>query len=477
MIDMKKKIRIIYTVLFFVLCTIPIVFMPFVSADETAESRKLSEMPSFTTEDGRVNLEWPSQYETYLSEHFAFRQDLVTLDSITKSEIFAVSSNEKVIVGKNDWLYFYSTIDDYLARNTLTQRGVNNTAKTIGLMQEYVQNSGGEFLFMAAPNKNTVYPQFMPDRYVKSGNPTNLQMLNFALEEYSVNYLDLTELFFSQDKVLYLQRDSHWTNEGALLVYNSLMDCLGIEHDDFSNVNHHTEKCWSGDLDSMIFPTLNNLSDQEIYDMDYSFNYISNFKTEDDMIIKTVNENNTASILMYRDSFGRSLYPFIAEGSYKAEFSRETPYRLSLMHDINAQYVVFEIVERNIPNITEKAPVMSAPTRELDTSASIIRSEDNKCETAEKSGMLKIYGVLDEAYFEDNSDIYITLEGDSVFCYEAFPIFESELFETEARSDYGFSLFIDTKAVADGTYNVNAYIKSGESFICTDTLCTVEIIN
>ena len=255
------------------------------------------------------------------------------------------------------------------------------------------------------------------------------------------------------------------------------MDSLEIEHDDFSNVFHYTEKSWSGDLDSMLFPTLNNWSDQEIYDIEYNFNYIRNFKTEDDMTIKTINENNTASILMYRDSFGRSLYPFIAEGSYKAEFSRETPYRLSLMQDINAQYVILEIVERNIPNITEKAPVMSAPTRELDTSASIIRSESNKCKTAEKGGMLKIYGVLDEIYFEDNSDIYITLEGNSVFCYEAFPIFESELFETENRSDYGFSLLIDTKAVDEGTYCINAYIKNGESFICTDTLCTVEITN
>ena len=91
---MKKKIQILYIVLFFVICIIPVAFMPFVKTNDTAENRKLSEMPTLKTEDGDLNLKWPSEFETYLSEHFAFRQELVTLDSIQKAEIFETSSNE-----------------------------------------------------------------------------------------------------------------------------------------------------------------------------------------------------------------------------------------------------------------------------------------------------------------------------------------------------------------------------------------------
>lgn len=471
-----RKTRIIFIVLFFVACIIPTAFMPFVSVNETAESRKLSEMPSFLTEDGKPNLDWSVQFETYLSEHFAFRQNLVTLDSLVKSNVFKVSSNEKVITGKNGWLYFASTLDDYLSRNTMSQRGINNTAKTLSLIQEYVESCDAEFVFICSPNKNTIYPQNMPDRYIPTGDASNLSNLYEAMKLYSVNYIDLKALFLAQDKTLYLSRDSHWNNEGALLVTNSLLDYFDVEHDDFSAVPHHSQLCWEGDLDSMIFPVMHNLCEQEIYDYTPSFNYISNFKTEDDMTIKTIKEGKTARMLMFRDSFGRSLYPFISENIYKAEFSRETPYRLSLMKDIDAQFVVIEIVERNIPNITKAAPAVPALARPLDVSARVVKSSLNKCYVTEKSGMTKIYGLLDEQYFDDTSDIYITLESSSIFCYEAFPVCETELLNID-NSDYGFSLFVDTNVLPADIYKVNAYIKNNDDFICTDELLTLDLLS
>lgn len=115
-------------------------------------------------------------------------------------------------------------------------------------------------------------------------------MLSEKLDEYSVNQLDLVSIFKSQDSVLYHTRDSHWTNEGAVLVYNALMDRFGIKHDDLSSVYKHSEMIWHGDLDRMLFPSLEKLSEQIVYDMDFSFDYTYNFRSEDDYLIsaKTV---------------------------------------------------------------------------------------------------------------------------------------------------------------------------------------------
>ena len=477
---MKKKIQIIYIVLFFIICLIPIVLMPFVKADELAENRKLSEMPELKNEDGSINLNWSSEFETYLSEHFAFRQQLVTLDSIQKAKLFGTSSNEKIIVGKDNWLYFASTLDEYEAKNTLTQRQIDNTAKTLRLIQEYAEEKGAQFLFISAPNKNTVYPEYMPSRYLKGEKPNNLEMLSEALEKYCVNQLVLKDLFLSQNKVLYHTRDSHWTNEGAVLVSNAIMDKLNYEHNDFSDINHHTEMCWEGDLDSMIFPTLNILSEEEIYDIDYGFDYIGSFRTSDDMLIRTINPNGEKNILMYRDSFGRSLYPFISENALKAEYSREIPYRLDMLETFEANAVILEIVQRNIPQLTEKAPVMAAPSRSLDVEADIYTSDKNVCEIQETNGMLKVYGCLDEYYFTDNSssDIYITLENENdIYCFEAFPIFESELLQSEDDNSFGYSLFIKTGDIPNGEYAINAYIGENDQFICTDALCSITVNN
>lgn len=473
---MKKTIRIIYVVLFLAICIAPVALMPFFGSDTSAENRELSEMSSFINEDGTMNLEWPSEFETYLSEHFAFRQNLVTLDSIIKAYVFRTSANDSVIVGQNGWLYYASTADDYLSRNTLSERRINNTAKTLELIQVYVEQNGGEFLFMAAPNKNTVYPQNMPARYVKSNNPSNLELLTAELDACDVNQLLLSEVFRSQDKVLYHSRDSHWTNEGAILVYNVLMEKLGIDHYTFSECPHHTENIWNGDLDTMLFPSNPTLCGQEIYDIDYTFNYAGTFNGSDDLTIKTINEDKTARMLMYRDSFGRSLYPFVAENCYKAEFSRQTPYNLNMMNDIEAGYVVLEIVERNIPTITDSAPIMAAPVRAMNISASLEPSEENSCFTEDSYGMLNVYGKLDEKYFDNESDIYITLEGESgVYCFEAFPIYEAELMNDDFQSDFGYSLYIDTTSIPNGSYNINAYVKNGENYICTDSLKKIDL--
>lgn len=452
------------------MCILPIVMIPFIDVSSTSENRKLSEKPSIVNSDGDFNSEWSSEFETYLSEHFAFRQVLVTLNSLVLSDLFKSSSNEKVIVGKNDWLFFASTVDDYTSNNTMSARKLNNTLKTISLMQEYADSKGSKFIFLIAPNKNSVYPEYMPYQYIEGKEKNNRELLLSKMDDYSINSLDITGLFKSSDD-LYHTRDSHWTNKGALLVYNSVMDMFEVSHYDFSDVEYCSQNIWSGDLDTMLFPSLNHLSEQIVYNYDFNFQYTSNFKNEDDILITTKNDNGNGKMLMFRDSFGRSLYPFFAENCSEAEFSREVPYRMDLLDSFDAEMTILEIVERNLNNISESTPVMRAPRRELNTSADIIISEANSCFINQCNNMLKIYGRLDESYFQDDSNIYITLENqEKVLCYEAFPICEAELLEENEQSDFGYSLFISLDELSKQEYAVNAYIGDANRLICTDVL-------
>ncbi len=465
---MNKKLQIAYIAAFLAACAAPLVCLPFAKTDKTAENRQLSSMPSFLEEDNTPNLNWSSQFETYFSEHFAFRPQLVTLGSLIKSEIFKTSSNEKVIVGSDGWLYFAETLPDYTGENAMSERRIYATAKTIALMQEHFQLDGRQFLFFCAPNKNTVYPDNMPARYIKSTAPTNLDRLSPALEYAGVNFIELAPLFKSQDKTLYLERDSHWTNEGALLAYNAAADYLDMPHNDFSSNTHTTQPVWHGDLDGMLFPSYEHPSDQEIYDIDFTFDYRGSFSSEDDLLIKTKSDSDGGALLMYRDSFGRAFYPFAAQNASKASFSRATPYKTSLADDIDAKYVILEIVERNLASITEEAPVMNAPSRELDITASVMESDKNSCVTELKNGTLKLSGVLDESYFSDRSDIYITLESyEGLYAYEAFPVCDG--------SDYGFSMQISIEDIPDGNYDIYAYIKNGEEYICTGVLDEIAV--
>ena len=473
---MKKALQIIYTTAFLALCAAPLAFIPFTKTDGTSENRQLSAMPSLREEDGSPNLNWSSQFETFFSEHFAFRSQLVTLDSLIKSEVFKTSSSEKVIVGNNDWLYFAETLPDYTGENAMSERKLYNTAKTIALMQEHFESEGRSFLYFTAPNKNSVYPENMPKRYIKSRQPSNRERLDEKLGELEVNHIELASLFAQSDHTLYLARDSHWTNEGALTAFNAAADALGMAHSDFSDASHSARKVWHSDLDGMLFPGYERLSEQEIYDIDFTFDYRSEFISDDDMLIKTKGAGEN-TLLMYRDSFGRAFYPFAAENTEKASFSRAVPYKTDLAYEVDAQYVILEIVERNLANISDNAPIMNAPSRALDFSAAIEESDKNICIVKEKKNALQIYGTLDESYFADDSDIFVTLESpDAIYAYEAFPVYESELLKDPyGENDYAFSLRIGTEDIPAGSYEIYAYIENNGEYICTQPLAELSI--
>ena len=199
---MKKKILYsIYSAAFIGICLIPLAAMPFAKSESGLENRKLSEMPSLRNENGSINFDFFSEFETYFSEHCAFRQNLVTLDGKVRSEIMRTSSNEDVIVGKYGWLYYAPTADDFMNINTLSKRGVNNIVHNLLLFEQYCHEKDATFTFTIAPNKNSIYPEFMPYNYIETEGRGNYELF---LEAYTpVNEAWMTAVASSQsDKVI-----------------------------------------------------------------------------------------------------------------------------------------------------------------------------------------------------------------------------------------------------------------------------------
>ncbi len=112
----------------------------------------------------------------------------------------------------------------------------------------------------------------------------------------------------------------------------------------------------------------------------------------------------------------------------------------------------------------------------MNFSSSVKKSEENSCTTSLKNNTLRIYGSLDPVYFADDSDIFVTLETDgAIYGFEAFPIFEAELLEADSDSDFGYSVSIDTTAIPPANYEVYAYVKTGDKYICTAPLAEITI--
>ena len=434
----KNTLYRLYSAAFIGICLVPAVCMPLAKADDSKEKRRLAEMPKIKTEEGKLNTEFFSQFDNWFSEHFAFRQQMVTADGRLKASVLGTSPNDDVIVGSDGWLYYGETANDFLRTDTLTQRGIDNIVHNMNMINDYCQQNGLNFIFTVAPNKNTLYPEHMPKNYVPSDNASNLEMLESKLSD-SGYYIDMkSALLNAQASMpLYHKTDTHWNNMGAYVGHTAFMAKLGRESCPVGE-NWSIRNDRLGDLAAMIYPA-EDAKDEQVYsDYEFTYQYLGHFRALDDVTIQTVCEKGQGELTMFRDSYGEAILPYMAESFASAEFSRAVPYNLSGLSD---RTVIIEIVERNIGNLQKYAPLLPAP--ETDNSGAS-ECMDADIHTEQNGSFTHIFGTVPDG----RKRIFITADGKT---YEAFNCFEDRLLEREGETcDNGFSAYIpSTENTAD----------------------------
>ncbi|MGN0612535.1 MAG: hypothetical protein ACI4JB_01405 [Porcipelethomonas sp.] len=447
---MKKKILYsLYIAAFTGVCLIPGLLTPFTQdSDESAEKRELAEFPSIKTEDGRINTDWTKEFDTYFSEHFAFRNDFVNLNSTLMSEIFRTSAEDDVIIGRDGWLYYSYTADDFTGVSPAENWEIEETAHIIQMMEKYAQSKGTRMIFACVPNKNSVYPEYMPYNYLKSSMPSDLDRLESQMTETGVDFISLKRVLSEKkeeepEMLLYHKTDTHWNNYGAFTAYNAVAEKLSTDIIS-AGEPELKENAWEGDLQQMLFPQSDSLDEQYEYDLDTTYSYVGRFRALDDILINTVCPEKDNSLLMFRDSFGEAILPFMAESFGTAQFSRTVPYSLDQLESGGTDYCILEIVERNLGNLRKTAPNMPAQPVE-GISCDNIAENIAQCYSTPGGTYTKLYGKLDNSAVSDKScRIYAVVDG---ITYEAFPVYEEELLGGTADGNHGFALNIQTENI------------------------------
>lgn len=462
---MKKKFSLLlFMVLCFALCLIPSVGMIFFPTTETIGNERETKLPSLNDEDGGYNLSYFTELGNYFEKHYALRAEAITADAKIQSGLFGQSNIDTVISGTDGWLYYSSTLDDYLGRNTLSEREINGVVHNLDIIQRYAQENGAEFLFTVAPNKNTLYPENMP-YYCNSkvSDIHNRDLLNKALEQSNVNYLDLVSVFEAQDEVLYFERDSHWNNKGALLAYNEIMNALGKAHDDYSSADVNRKKDFVGDLSKMIYPSGGEPEYNYYYGTEDKYTYVTDTGSVEDALIRTDSKDATGSLYMYRDSFGNALLPFFAGAYENAVFTKAFP--MILESDIQTYHpdtFIMELVERNIDWLITRPPVLQAPTlSEYKVSKSLEGDIKLSAEVSEYSPMyIEISGSIGYDDIGDNSVVYIAVtdEKSETVTYECYSL-------TGSNGEAGFLAYIHSDEYdKQAKLNISVIIKNGTEY-------------
>ena len=407
---MKNKIiSIFFAACFLALClSLSIGTLVFGPA-EAAANEKLAKFPVFQTEDG-FNTDFLAQLQKYVNDRFFLRQQLITLDR-RMSGVLGVSGEDSVIAGKDGWLFFTDTLGDFTGTDLMSSRELFSAASNVALMEEYCRKTGREFTFIVAPNKNSLYGEFMPD-YGVTANTSNAKIFHNLLEQLQVTYVDLFAAFEKVEQPLYFAHDSHWNSKGAALGADLINRSFGVDTNyfggDFSSQVPH-----AGDLYAMVYPAAQDTEMDTVYGGELNFTFTSK-ATQPDAITLQTEGTGTGNLLCYRDSFGMLLFPYLADSYESAKFSRAVNYDLTGSED----YVAIELVERNLRYLIQNVPVMPSPVRNVELPAAVSGSmEVSKAEKARAgSGCVQFTGKLD-AKPDADACIYVVCDGT---VYEAF---------------------------------------------------------
>lgn len=414
----KKAFTAVFTALFFLLCLLPTGgLLLWGESDPVANELPVS-APALRSWDGSLNGDFLEDLSRYLSGRFALRPEYITAWAKLNAALFGTSTSEDVLLGSDGWLYYAPTLEDYTGSALMTQREIWCAGRTLYLLQEYVQSRDGVFLFTIAPNKNSLYPEHMPQRTVLSGQ-RNAGELAEVLKGMGVAYLDLFSLLSAQEETLYFQGDSHWNGRGAALAADAILEALGRPSPGFYSGPFREEQTHRGDLYEMLYPAGTQLETDYAYEPGLRFEYTSASSDPDSITLTTAAPEGEGGLLLYRDSFGRNLYPYLADRFARATFSRANDYSPVSMEA--GDCVVVELVERNLRYLNQYSPTMPAPERPAEAAAGA-RDGDGEVEVSVSScaleGYVRVSGVIHGALPQADSPVYVLSGG---VLYEAFP--------------------------------------------------------
>lgn len=414
----KKGLAAAFTALFLLLCLLPSAGMLLWGASDPVANEIPAAAPSLRERDGSVNGQFLEDFADCMNGRFAFRPEYITAWAKLNAALLGTSTAEDVLLGSDGWLYYAPTLDDYTGSALMTEREIWCAGRTLYLLQEYVQSRDGTFLFTIAPNKNSLYPEHMPQRTPLSAQ-RNAGELAEVLEEMGVTYLDLFSLLGGQEETLYFRGDSHWNGRGAALAADSILEALGRPSPGFYNGPFRGEQTHRGDLYEMLYPAGDELETDYLYAPGLQFEYTSSSTDPDSITLATESPDGEGGLLLYRDSFGRNLYPYLADQFAQAVFSRKNDYSPVSMEP--GDCVVVELVERNLRYLNQYSPTMPAPERPAETAAGA-REGNGEVEVTVSScaleGYVLVTGIFRGLLPQSDSSVYV-LSGGTL--YEAFP--------------------------------------------------------
>lgn len=350
---MKKK-DLIITIIFICILIMPNVlyWLSYDNMDHTNyENRNLFEKP--VLKFSKI-LEFSSAFENYYNDNLAFKNEIRINYSNFLYHKFNMSSNKRVIIGKDGWLFYNSvgdgdSMNDYRKVNNYSFDKKENIKNNLVGIYNKLEKIGSEFYIFVAPNKENVYSEFMPNmiNVNKKNTCTPVEdLLNYLDENTELNIVYPKESLIDNKKTFdtYYKFDTHWNNYGA---YIGTLELIKTINPSFELSNINIEKTDNGgDLSNMILMS-NYLSNKEPIVLDFLSHIQPECQNKDNLkFCSASNAIYNKTLLVIGDSFREGTVQYLSKVYSNTIFVHIDHYDDSIFYKYNPNIVVYETVER-----------------------------------------------------------------------------------------------------------------------------------
>lgn len=172
--------------------------------------------------------------EAYYNDHFGFRKRLIRWSQQWKQQWYQDQNDFNVVVGKHGWRFTsqLQMIEHFLGMAKFSTAQMQAWQKLLEKRRDWLAARGIKFLFVVTPDKQSIYPEELPD-WLQNAAPghreTKLdQFMQFMRAHSTVEVLDLrpTLLAAKTKAPLFLQTDSHWNYFGGFIAGQEVIRTL-----------------------------------------------------------------------------------------------------------------------------------------------------------------------------------------------------------------------------------------------------------
>ena len=276
----------------------------------------------------RERSNFPRHFDGAFSDALGLRDVLLRWHNWVRLELLHIAP-KPVLLGKQRWMFytFEHSLQNWRGLYPMDERLLASWQRVIESRRDCARAHGAEYLFVIGPNKESIYPDYLPEGYEPLG-PTRLDQLIAWMQAHSdVVPVDLRPALRAARSTdtpehhLYCEEGSHWQGQGCLAAAQEILRLLAQRFPAIAQVPEtpwQVVSAWPGETwrPKMYLSVPETLKRDDPFvppDASRAVHIGEDYMAKEQRYEQRVPAPELPGVVMFHDSFGTGLHKPLAE--------------------------------------------------------------------------------------------------------------------------------------------------------------------